>query len=57
MNGVLTPGVGGGICQVSTTLFNAVFLAGLPIVERSPHSFFIDHYPIGRDATVRGAPT
>ena len=52
MNGVLTPGVGGGICQVSTTLFNVVFLAGLPVVERSPHSFFIDHYPIGRDATV-----
>lgn len=50
--GVLTPGVGGGICQVSTTLFNAAFFAGLPIVERQPHSFFIDHYPIGRDATV-----
>ena len=52
VNGVLTPGIGGGICQVSTTLFNAVFLAGLPVVERTPHSFFIDHYPIGRDATV-----
>lgn len=51
-DGVLTPGVGGGICQVSTTLFNAVFFAGLPIVERHPHSFYIDHYPIGRDATV-----
>lgn len=51
-DGVLTSGVGGGICQVSTTLFNAVFFAGLPIVERHPHSFYIDHYPIGRDATV-----
>ncbi len=51
-NGRLTPGVGGGICQVSTTLFNAAFLAGLPIVERKPHSFYIDHYPLGRDATV-----
>lgn len=51
-DGVLTPGVGGGICQVSTTLFNAVFFAGLPVVERHPHSFYIDHYPIGRDATV-----
>ncbi len=51
-DGVLTPGVGGGICQVSTTLFNAVFFAGLPVVERRPHSFFIDHYPVGRDATV-----
>lgn len=51
-DGVLTPGVGGGICQVSTTLFNAAFFAGLPVVERRPHSFFIDHYPMGRDATV-----
>lgn len=52
VGGVLTPGVGGGICQVSTTLFNAVFFAGLPVVERKPHSFYIDHYPLGRDATV-----
>jgi len=52
MGGVLTPGVGGGICQVSTTLFNAVFFAGLPVDERKPHSFYIDHYPLGRDATV-----
>ncbi|GAB4247086.1 MAG: VanW family protein [Thermoleophilia bacterium] len=51
-DGVLTPGVGGGICQVSTTLFNAVFFAGLPVLERKPHSFYIDHYPVGRDATV-----
>jgi vancomycin resistance protein YoaR len=51
-DGVLTPGVGGGICQVSTTLFNAAFFAGLPVVERHPHSFYIDHYPVGRDATV-----
>jgi len=52
VGGLLTPGVGGGICQVSTTLFNAVFLAGLPVEERKPHSFYIDHYPLGRDATV-----
>ena len=51
-NGVLVPGVGGGTCQASTTLFNAVFLAGLPIVERHPHSLFVEHYPVGRDATV-----
>ena len=51
-DGALTPGVGGGICQVSTTLFNAVFFAGLPVVERKPHSFYIEHYPVGRDATV-----
>jgi len=52
LDGILVPGVGGGTCQASTTLFNAVFLAGLPIVERHAHSLFIDHYPVGRDATV-----
>ena len=51
-DGVLRLGVGGGICQYATTLFNAVFFAGLPVVERHAHSLYIDHYPIGRDATV-----
>jgi len=55
--GIVGPGelkdvLGGGICQVSTTLFNAVLLAGLDIVERHNHSIFINHYPDGRDATV-----
>ena len=49
---VLRQGVGGGICQYATTLFNAVFFAGLPVEERHNHSLFISHYPIGRDATV-----
>jgi vancomycin resistance protein YoaR len=49
---VLRQGVGGGICQYATTLFNAVFFAGLPMVEREPHSLYISHYPTGRDATV-----
>jgi vancomycin resistance protein YoaR len=49
---VLRQGVGGGICQYATTLFNAVFFAGLPVVERHSHSLYISHYPIGRDATV-----
>ena len=49
---MLRLGVGGGLCQFATTLFNAAFFAGLPIVERHPHDFFIDHYPIGRDAQV-----
>jgi vancomycin resistance protein YoaR len=49
---VLRQGVGGGICQYATTLFNAVFFAGLPMVERRAHSLYISHYPIGRDATV-----
>lgn len=51
-DGVLRQGVGGGICQYATTLFNAAFFAGLPIVERHAHGLFIDHYPVGRDATV-----
>jgi vancomycin resistance protein YoaR len=44
--------LGGGICQVATTLFNAVFEAGLEIVERHNHSLYFSHYPPGRDATV-----
>jgi vancomycin resistance protein YoaR len=49
---VLRQGVGGGICQYATTLFNAVLVAGLPVVEREAHSLYISHYPVGRDATV-----
>ena len=57
--GIVGPGkledvFGGGICQVSTTLFNAVFYAGLKVTERKNHSIYIDHYPKGRDATVSG---
>ena len=44
--------VGGGICQVSTTLFNAVLLSGLKIVQRSPHSLTVPYVPLGRDAAV-----
>jgi vancomycin resistance protein YoaR len=46
--------LGGGICQVSTTTFNAVFEAGLKVTERHNHSIYINHYPRGRDATVTG---
>ena len=46
--------LGGGICQVSTTMFNAVGEAGLEVTERHNHSLFISHYPKGRDATVTG---
>ena len=52
MNGELTEGLGGGVCQVSTTVFNAVFESGLDIVERTNHALYISHYPLGRDATV-----
>jgi vancomycin resistance protein YoaR len=46
------PGLGGGICQVSSTLYNAALLAGLEIVERSNHGLAVAYVPLGRDATV-----
>jgi len=52
VNGKLVPQLGGGVCQVGTTFFNAVFFSGLPVIERRNHSFYISHYPMGRDATV-----
>jgi vancomycin resistance protein YoaR len=52
INGELKTGIGGGVCQVSTTLFNAVFEAGLSIERRTNHALYISHYPLGRDATV-----
>src|SRR6185312_5721059 len=52
VNGELQTGLGGGVCQVSTTVFNAAFEAGLPITARTNHALYISHYPQGRDATV-----
>ena len=52
INGELQTGIGGGVCQVSTTVFNAAFEAGLSIERRTNHALYIDHYPLGRDATV-----
>ena len=52
INGELKTGLGGGVCQVSTTVFNAAYEAGLPIVARTNHALYISHYPQGRDATV-----
>ena len=52
MNGEVETGLGGGVCQVSTTVFNAAFDAGLPITSRTNHALYISHYPLGRDATV-----
>lgn len=44
--------IGGGICQVATTVFNAVYEAGFPVVSRWNHSLYIASYPAGRDAAV-----
>lgn len=51
-NGKHDTGIGGGICQVSTTLYNASLLADLKIVKRNNHSIPSVYVPVGRDATV-----
>lgn len=52
VRGELSEDIGGGICQVSSTLFNAVDLKGIQIVERYAHSKRVPYVPPGRDATV-----
>ncbi|MBU4561935.1 VanW family protein [bacterium] len=54
-NGVFVNGYGGGICQVSSTLYNAALLANLPIVERYNHSVYGEatkYVPLGQDAAI-----
>ncbi len=51
-NNKVADGIGGGICQVSSTLYNAVVLADLEIVYRRNHSLPVSYVPLGRDATV-----
>jgi vancomycin resistance protein YoaR len=49
----LAPELGGGICQVSSTVFRGAVASGLPILERKNHSFAVSHYaPQGTDATT-----
>jgi len=52
INGELTPDLGGGVCQVSSTLYNAALLSNLQISERHNHSLPVGYVPLGRDATV-----
>jgi vancomycin resistance protein YoaR len=52
INGELQTALGGGVCQVSTTVFNAAYEAGVDITARTNHALYISHYPLGRDATV-----
>ena len=52
MGGRLVPGIGGGICQVSSTLFNTALLSGMDIVERDTHFAPVSYIPVGLDATV-----
>ena len=51
-NGRLSENYGGGISQVSTTVFNAAFFSGMKFLEYSPHGFYISRYPEGREATI-----
>lgn len=52
MNGKIVDDVGGGICQVSTTLYNSVLFADLEAVDRRNHMFTVGYVPLGRDAAV-----
>ncbi|MFO6451425.1 MULTISPECIES: VanW family protein [unclassified Aeromicrobium] len=50
--GVFREELGGGVSQVATTAYNAAFFGGLDDVEHHPHAFYIDRYPVGREATI-----
>jgi len=52
INGEYEEGVGGGVSQIATTVFNAAWEAGIKIAERTAHALYISRYPTGRDATV-----
>ena len=52
VNGEFKKGVGGGVCQVSTTLYNAVLLAGIPVEYAAAHSRPVSYVPYSRDCTV-----
>jgi len=52
VNGQIEPGTGGGICQISTTVYQAALLAGMRIRQRSHHSMAVRYAPPGLDATV-----
>ena len=51
-NGEVVDGIGGGICQISSTLYNSVLMANMEVTERRNHQFVTSYVPAGRDATV-----
>lgn len=53
-NGKVEQGMAGGVCQVTSTLYNAAIRAELEIVERSPHSMTVGYVPLGMDAAIAG---
>jgi vancomycin resistance protein YoaR len=52
IDGEYEEGIGGGVSQVATTVFNTAWEAGIKIAERTAHALYISRYPTGRDATV-----
>lgn len=52
VEGEYSDAIGGGICQVATTVFNSIYLAGYPVTERHNHTLYIASYPEGRDAAI-----
>ncbi|MFV0314484.1 MAG: VanW family protein [Anaerotignum sp.] len=52
VNGKVEAGMGGGVCQITSTLYNAAIFAELEIVERHPHSMTVGYVPLGRDAAI-----
>lgn len=54
LNGEVVDSMGGGICQVSTTLYNAVLRAELNVTERSPHSMTVHYVELSEDAAIAG---
>jgi len=52
INGRVEDGVGGGICQAVSTLYNAVLMSDLKVLERRNHSFIVTYVPLGQDATA-----
>ncbi|WP_313526214.1 VanW family protein [Anaerotignum sp.] len=54
VNGKVEAGMGGGVCQITSTLYNAAIYAELEIVERHPHSMTVGYVPLGRDAAIAG---
>ncbi len=53
-NGKLVPEFGGGVCQVSSTFFNALIRSGLQVTERNNHSLTVSYVPLGHDAAIDG---
>ena len=54
VNGLVEDSIGGGVCQVSSTLYNAVLNAELEVVERAPHSMTVHYVPLAQDAAIAG---